>query len=214
MRRSEALRILGLEPNATLTEAKKAYRQLVKAVHPDKNPDPNARHLFHLVQDAYELISTTQEQAWASEREARARAEREYKEREARVRAEWEAKERVREARERQAREAQRKWERQRAAAATGIEGIIGCSYKVPIVMIAVLCPGASLALCYIVEKVFHFKWMIALAPILSVGSIFLASHLWELAGKRVKEYQLKKYDKNNPSPSEDATEQSRSSTA
>jgi hypothetical protein len=209
-----------LEPNATLAEAKKAYRQLVKAVHPDKNPDPNARHLFHLVQEAYELISTTQEQAWASESEARARAEREYKEREARVRAEWEAKERAykerraREAKERQAREAQREWERQRAAAATGIEGIIGCSYKVPIVMIAVLCPGASLALCYIVEKVFHFKWMIALAPILSVGSIFLASHLWELAGKRVKEYQLKKYDRNNPPPSQDATEQSRSSTA
>ena len=75
MTRAEALRILGLEPDATPTEVKQTYRQLVKAVHPDKNPAPNARHLFQLVQEAYESISTTEEQAkeelrkWEQQRE-------------------------------------------------------------------------------------------------------------------------------------------------
>ena len=213
MTRAEALRILGLEPDATPVEAKKAHRQLVKTVHPDKNPDPNARHLFHLVQEAYELTSTTQEQVRAGEREARARAEREYKEREARARVEWEAKERAyrerraREARERQLREAQRKWERQRAEAATGITGAIGCSYKVPMVVMAVICPGVSLVLCYITATMFHFKWIFSFAPLVGVGSLILAYHLWELADKRVKEYQLRKFDKNNPLPSKGTTE-------
>lgn len=215
MTRVEALRILGLASNATRADARKAHRQLVKTVHPDKNPDPHARHLFHLVQEAYELISTTQEQVWAGEREARARAEREYKEREARARAEWEAKERAyrerraREARERQAREAQRKWERRRAAAATGITGVIGCSYKVPMIVMAVICPGVSIVLCYIIATAFQFKWIISFAPLVGVGSLILAYHLWELADKRVKEHQLRTFDKNNPSPSEDTRKES-----
>lgn len=216
MTRAEALRILGLEPGATPVEARKAHRQLVKTVHPDKNPDPNARHLFHLVQEAYELISTTQEQVRAGERETRARAEREYTEREARARADWEAKERAyrerraKEARERQAREAQRKWERQRAEAATGITGIIGCSYKVPMLVMAVICPGVSLVLCYITATMFRFNWIFSLAPLVGVGSLILAYHLWELADKRVTEYQLRKFDRNNPPPSKDAKEEMR----
>ncbi|MDE0041985.1 MAG: DnaJ domain-containing protein [Candidatus Poribacteria bacterium] len=219
MTRAEALRILGLEPGATPTEARKAHRQLVKTVHPDKNPDPNARHLFHLVQEAYELMSTTQEQVRAGERETRARAEREYKEREARARAEWEAKERAyregraREARERQAREAQRKWERQRAEAAIGITGVIGCSYKVPMAVMAVICPGVSLVLCYIIATMLHFKWIFSFAPLVGVGSLILAYHLWELADKRVKEYQLRKFDKNNPPPSNGTTERTTDDT-
>ena len=80
MTRAEALRILGSEPDATPTEVKQTYRQLVKAVHPDKNSAPNARHLFQLVQEAYEFISAVEqpEQTWENAaREARDRAERE-----------------------------------------------------------------------------------------------------------------------------------------
>ncbi|MDE0299955.1 MAG: J domain-containing protein [Candidatus Poribacteria bacterium] len=214
MTRAEALRILGLQPDATQAEARKAHRQLVKAVHPDKNPDPNARHLFHLVQEAYELISTTQEQVRVGEREARARAEREYREREARARAEWEAKERAykerraKETRERQAREAQRKWERQRTDAAIGITGALGCSYKVPMLVMAVICPGISLVLCYILAAMLDFEWIFSLAPLVAVGSLILAYRLWELADKRVKEYQLREFDKHNPPPSKGAKEE------
>ena len=106
MIRAEALRILGLEPNATLADVKKAYRQLVKTVHPDKNPAPNARHLFQLVQEAYESISTTEDQA----KENRDRAEREK---------------RAKEAREKQAKEELRKWEQQREHASEGLSGVL-----------------------------------------------------------------------------------------
>ncbi|MDE0299956.1 MAG: J domain-containing protein [Candidatus Poribacteria bacterium] len=132
MTRAEALRILGLEPDATPIEVKRAYRQLVIAVHPDKNPAPNARHLFQLVQEAYEFISTIEQQEHAreardraerqakartarekAEREARRKEERERAERDARDRAERQAKARA--ARERAEREAKQKEERERA---------------------------------------------------------------------------------------------------
>ena len=82
-----------------------------KAAHPDKNPAPNAEDLFKRVQEAYEFISTTEEQEQTRERvareyrdratsEARARAAREWAERETRqkqerARAEKEARERA-----------------------------------------------------------------------------------------------------------------------
>ena len=100
------------------------------------------------------------------------------------------------------------KWERRRAAAATGITGVIGCSYKVPMIVMAVICPGVSIVLCYIIATVFQFKWIISFAPLVGVGSLILAYHLWELADKRVKEHQLRKFDKNNPPPSKDAKEE------
>lgn len=60
MTRDEALRILGLESNATLADAKKAYRDLVKVIHPDKDSSPGAKQRFILVQDAYEVITNQQ----------------------------------------------------------------------------------------------------------------------------------------------------------
>ena len=103
----EALRILGLESNATLDDARKAYRDLVKVVHPDKDSSPGAKQRFILVQDAYEVITSQQ---WQGEptRAEKARRERERKEREAR-----EKKERIRREKERAERERQERKEKQ-----------------------------------------------------------------------------------------------------
>ncbi len=48
---------LGVSPAATLTELKKAYRQLAAIHHPDRNPAPNAAARFQLVQQAYDVLS-------------------------------------------------------------------------------------------------------------------------------------------------------------
>lgn len=48
--------ILGLTKNATDIEIKTAFRKLAKVYHPDKNPDPNARHLFELILKAYDTL--------------------------------------------------------------------------------------------------------------------------------------------------------------
>jgi len=42
----EPFSILGLEPGASESEIKKAYRRLSIQYHPDKNPDPG-RGCFH-----------------------------------------------------------------------------------------------------------------------------------------------------------------------
>jgi hypothetical protein len=54
-------KVLGLDrKKATLvdkSEIKKAYRKKSLAVHPDKNPSPDASAAFKVVQDAYECLS-------------------------------------------------------------------------------------------------------------------------------------------------------------
>lgn len=107
MTRVEALRILGLEPDATPDEVKSAYRELVKTVHPDKNSAPNARHLFQLVQEAYEFISADERQEQTRENEASERAQRERRPGKAEEKAANEGN-------------AEREWERQRAEAEVG----------------------------------------------------------------------------------------------
>ena len=104
MTRAEALRILGLEPNATLADVKKAYRQLVKTVHPDKSPAPDAGRHFMRVQEAYEFISTTAEE----QEQTREGMAREYRDRAA-------SEARARDAREWTERETRQKQERARA---------------------------------------------------------------------------------------------------
>lgn len=116
MTRDEALRILGLKPNASVEEAKKAYRTLARITHPDKDSSPGAKQRFILVQNAYEVFTNTESQAQNNQARAeKARRDRENRERETRARQERERTEkeaRERAQRERQAREAREERER------------------------------------------------------------------------------------------------------
>ena len=47
---------LGLAPNASAAEVKKAYRNLAKRFHPDKNPSREAHERFLKITEAYEII--------------------------------------------------------------------------------------------------------------------------------------------------------------
>ena len=49
--------ILGVSPNATLDEIKKAYRSLAMRHHPDRNAHPGAESRFNAIKTAYELLS-------------------------------------------------------------------------------------------------------------------------------------------------------------
>ncbi|CAG9783439.1 unnamed protein product [Diatraea saccharalis] len=53
-------KILGIHRRATLPEIRKAYRQLAKEWHPDKNEDLNAESRFVEIKQAYELLSDTE----------------------------------------------------------------------------------------------------------------------------------------------------------
>ena len=56
MTRDKALSILGLDPKATPTDIKSAYRRLARANHPDKM---GSAELFKLVQEAYETLEAS-----------------------------------------------------------------------------------------------------------------------------------------------------------
>ncbi|XP_022819981.1 dnaJ homolog subfamily C member 16 [Spodoptera litura] len=53
-------KILGIHPKAKLPEIRKAYRQLAKEWHPDKNEHPNAAARFVEIKQAYELLTDTE----------------------------------------------------------------------------------------------------------------------------------------------------------
>lgn len=55
--------ILGVSPNATTDEIKKAYRVLAMRHHPDRNPDANSELRFNAINAAYELLSDPQKRA-------------------------------------------------------------------------------------------------------------------------------------------------------
>src|SRR3954470_16298100 len=51
-------KILELEPSATLTEIKKAYRRLAQQYHPDKNSNQEYAHTYFTeIKEAYEVLS-------------------------------------------------------------------------------------------------------------------------------------------------------------
>ena len=52
-------RVLGIPPWSTDNAIKKKYKTLARKLHPDKNPSPNAKDEFQIVQKAYEEIKKT-----------------------------------------------------------------------------------------------------------------------------------------------------------
>jgi len=99
LERSRWLEFLGLGPDATDLEIRKAYRRLARQWHPDVNPDPEAQERFVLVQKAYERLRSgtasegevreplVDEQALKRERLRKAYLEKLRKEEEERLKA-------------------------------------------------------------------------------------------------------------------------------
>lgn len=48
---------LGIAPSASLSDIKKAFRQLAAQYHPDRNASPDAPARFRSVQEAYDVLS-------------------------------------------------------------------------------------------------------------------------------------------------------------
>ena len=111
----EALRVLGLEADATLDDVEQACRVLARSLHPDNNPVPGAELRFMLVEDACRVaraeLSVRDEQARA--RGEKVRQQRAREEREAKERAQRKREQRRRAERERQekAQQEQQDWE-------------------------------------------------------------------------------------------------------
>lgn len=62
-RQKEACKILGVSTYATKEEIKKAYRNLCKIYHPDRNSAPEAKRIYLKVQQAYKYLSQQEIQA-------------------------------------------------------------------------------------------------------------------------------------------------------
>ncbi|SAM01440.1 hypothetical protein [Absidia glauca] len=73
--------LLGIQITATDGEIKKAYRKKALAVHPDKNPSPDAALLFHKLNQAQEILMDAQRRA-AYDNIYRGRLERKKKQQE------------------------------------------------------------------------------------------------------------------------------------
>ncbi|MDB4816717.1 J domain-containing protein, partial [bacterium] len=58
-RKNNYYRILGLSRLANLDDIRKAYRRKVKVHHPDKSHVGKESKQFHLIQEAYEVLSNS-----------------------------------------------------------------------------------------------------------------------------------------------------------
>ncbi len=55
--------VLGVSPNATADEIKKAYRSLAMRHHPDRATHPGAEARFNAIKTAYEMLSDPKKRA-------------------------------------------------------------------------------------------------------------------------------------------------------
>lgn len=53
----EALRVLDLQPGASLEQARRARRALALRWHPDRNPGPEAEEQMRRVNEAYSIVA-------------------------------------------------------------------------------------------------------------------------------------------------------------
>lgn len=68
--------ILGLSPNASEDEIRRAYRQEALKWHPDRNKDPNALRMMQFINEAWEVLGNPVRRAeYDREREQRSRSE-------------------------------------------------------------------------------------------------------------------------------------------
>ena len=63
-------KILGVTPNASDSEIKKAYRALSYKYHPDKNPDPSVAEQYKMINEAYETLNDSEKRAQYDNRNA------------------------------------------------------------------------------------------------------------------------------------------------
>ena len=64
---NDPYRVLGIERSASDDEVKKAYRQMARKYHPDKNPgNKAAEDMFKVVQEAYTQIMDERRNGGAS----------------------------------------------------------------------------------------------------------------------------------------------------
>jgi curved DNA-binding protein CbpA len=61
-------KILEVDENATRVEIKKSYRSLAKKYHPDKSSSPSAAQLFNEVNEAYEILSDSDQKVTYDQR--------------------------------------------------------------------------------------------------------------------------------------------------
>ncbi len=54
--RYDHYKVLGIPRDASVRRIKQAYRQRVKAYHPDRNPAPNAALVFQAIHEAYKTL--------------------------------------------------------------------------------------------------------------------------------------------------------------
>lgn len=76
MTRKDALEILGLEADASLDEAKQAYRNLARHYHPDRNSAPNATAMFRYIHNAWEYIQNDTKTRQKAEEKRKTEAEK------------------------------------------------------------------------------------------------------------------------------------------
>jgi DnaJ-class molecular chaperone len=59
----ELYNVLGVQPNATTDEIKKAYKKIALKCHPDKCQDQSASEQFQIVNQAYEILSNEEKRS-------------------------------------------------------------------------------------------------------------------------------------------------------